>query len=141
MGMSIGELLRELQDTSKIMGLEMVEIEYDPDSPHGRYLADSSANPDNYKISFGHVHSWRGVYAHPAIEPAAPDENSTVRELVKELNLGLTEEFQGWKGGEYRYREDQELWLSPEGSSEDYKFTSVEVRDGVVILHVKQEPY
>lgn len=33
MGMTIGQLLDELQDTDKIMGLELVEIIYNPESP------------------------------------------------------------------------------------------------------------
>lgn len=77
-----------------------------------------AAADDNGTVTFGfnHAHSWRGVYAEVAFEPAM---NVTVKEMRAEVERALTETFQGWKGGDYTYDESTPAHLDEEGVYSD----------------------
>lgn len=53
----------------------------------------------DYKLS--EPFSWRGVYAECAFEILK--ESSTKEENLEQIEKALTEEFNGYKGGEFRY--------------------------------------
>ena len=59
---------------------------------------------EHHRVPFGFddVHSWRGIYAEVAFEPSGPTTLGAMRALVERA---LTEEFEGYKGGEYTYNE------------------------------------
>lgn len=59
----------------------------------------------DYKLS--KPFSWRGVYAECAFEILK--ENSTKEENLEQIEKALTEEFHGYKGGEYRYTPHTEI--------------------------------
>lgn len=59
----------------------------------------------DYKLS--NPFSWRGVYAECAFEILK--ENSTKEENLEQIEKALTEEFGGYKGGEFRYNLDTEV--------------------------------
>jgi len=53
----------------------------------------------DYKLS--NPFSWRGIYAECAFKILK--ESSTKEENLEKIEMALTEEFHGYKGGEYRY--------------------------------------
>lgn len=83
----------------------------------------SLCNPET-KIAFcfQEPHSWRGIYAEAAVEPAA---NRTVAELLTDISRLLSETFEAWKGGDYTYSGYSELHLSYEGQSTEHDWGAV----------------
>jgi hypothetical protein len=69
---------------------------------------------------FEFAHSWRGIYAEVAFEPA---KDATVAVMAHEVWRALTERFFGYKGGEYTYAEHTSAHLSPYGESTEYDWT------------------
>jgi hypothetical protein len=65
---------------------------------------------------FSSPHSYRGYYDQAAV---VPTQNVTIAEMKSTLDKLLTDTFEGWKGGEYKYDEDTEIHFSHIGSSED----------------------
>lgn len=59
-------------------------------------------NTENPKIFIENVFSWRGSYDEVAFTPTLV---GTREESLKQINLALTETFDGWKGGEFTYNE------------------------------------
>lgn len=57
---------------------------------------------DNPKFFIEDVFSWRGCYDEVAFKPTL---TGTREESLKQINLALTEIFDGWKGGEFSYNE------------------------------------
>lgn len=66
---------------------------------------------------FTKAHSWRGVYAELAFEPA---NDVTVASMLKCAEDAIGPTFEGWKGGDYTYTRDTEIHISIEGESHDY---------------------
>lgn len=76
-------------------------------------------NPDDVlSEGFHHAHSWRGVYAWLAFEPAS---DVTVRSMLTTAEGAHGTWFTGWKGGDFRMALDTPVFLSVEGTcgSED----------------------
>lgn len=67
----------------------------------------------NFKLS--NPFSWRGIYAECAFDVLK--ETSTKEENLEQIEEALTEEFEGWKGGEFRYNLDTEVHFESETSS------------------------
>lgn len=59
-------------------------------------------NTENPKFFIENVFSWRGSYDEVAFTPTLI---GTREESLKQINLALTEIFDGWKGGEFTYSE------------------------------------
>lgn len=72
-----------------------------------------SADPERVvPYGFRDPHSYRGIYADVAFEPA---ENITVGEMLAAARSALGATFQGYKGGDYTMREYTDCWLSEYG--------------------------
>jgi hypothetical protein len=65
-----------------------------------------------FESGFGMPHSYRGYYDELAVEPMA---NVRVSDMLHALDRGLTETFEGYKGGDYTYNEDTTLNLAHYG--------------------------
>lgn len=62
---------------------------------------------------FNAPHSYRGIYADVAFEPA---RNVTLGEIKRVIARADAETFMGWKGGEYAYGDDARCHLAYEGT-------------------------
>lgn len=76
--------------------------------------------------------SWRGSYDIPAIEYC--DEKINGKQLAKVLKKGLSSVHHGYKGGDYRYTDDEEFYVARYGRSDEYKVVGYENRDNEIIL-------
>lgn len=63
---------------------------------------------------FGNPHSYRGIYAECAFEPA---DNVTVESMLDDMERALKETFEGWKGGNYKYNEGTECHIAVWGET------------------------
>lgn len=61
---------------------------------------------------FAFPHSYRGYYDNVAFELA---ENTTVESMLFQIETALSCFFGGWKGGEYKYKEDTPCWIAEIG--------------------------
>ena len=69
------------------------------------------------------VHSWRGIYAEPAIgwrsteSMRAGDSVPTVESFLRELNIAIEpdREYAGWKGGSFSYDDNSPLHVDNPG--------------------------
>jgi len=66
---------------------------------------------------FAKAHSWRGVYAELAFEPA---NDVTISSMLAEAEGAVGRTFEGWKGGDFTMNRDTEIHISIEGESYDY---------------------
>lgn len=62
------------------------------------------------RFGFNNPHSYRGIYAELAFEPA---ENITVGEMLACAKAALGNTYMGYKGGNFVMDEYTECWLSP----------------------------
>ncbi len=67
----------------------------------------------DYKLS--EPFSWRGVYAECAFEVLK--ESSTKEENLEQIEKALSESFQGYKGGDFRYNIDTEIHFEYDNGS------------------------
>lgn len=75
---------------------------------------------------FKNPHSYRGIYADVAFEPAT---DVTVGSMLEAAENALQWTFTAWKGGEYTYDENDDVWIAVEGCCADDPFT---------LLHLQQ---
>lgn len=66
---------------------------------------------------FVKAHSWRGVYAELAFEPAS---GVTIAEMLKEAESAVGKTFTGYKGGDFRMDRETDIHISFSGESYDY---------------------
>ena len=78
------------------------------------------------------IGSYRGYYDRPALGFAlggysGSDHSSETRvsELLKELDLGISDSFCGWKGGTYRYSGDETLFVDNSGDASGIVVTGI----------------
>lgn len=119
---TIGSLYRELEkypDTMVVMTSEDSEYPY---------------------CGFDNPHSWRGVYAEAAMEPVR-NGGFTVGEFKYLLDRLLSEEFIGWKGGEYYYNTGSHIYVTFEGSSGELSIDTLTERNGELIADLVENPY
>ena len=83
--------------------------------------------------------SWRGSYCLPAIEYCSDSING--KQLAKVLKEGLSSVHIGYKGGDYRYDEDDEFYVSMYGNSDEYKVVGYENKDNEIILLTRIDKY
>lgn len=64
------------------------------------------SKPDGtvFDYSLSDPFSWRGVYAEVCF--SVTEDKSTKEENISKIEDALTNVFEGWKGGDYRYTED-----------------------------------
>ena len=88
------------------------------------------------------VNSWRGIYAEPAIgwssRRISGDEPQTVERFVNRLEEAISGTiFQGYKGGDYTFRGNQELHVDNWG---EYSRTSIkEIKIDTFVLLVTED--
>lgn len=86
----------------------------------GQLIDMFSVMPDKNRVvqkGFNNPHSWRGVYAELAFEPAS---NVTVAAMLKDAESAVSTTFEGWKGGDFTMHRDTEIHISFRGESYDY---------------------
>lgn len=71
-----------------------------------KWLKDYFENTENPKFFLIDVFSWRGIYDEVAFTPS---KTGTKEESLKLINNALTETFDGYKGGEYTYKESTDV--------------------------------
>lgn len=92
----------------------------------------------NYTV--GDLGSWRGSYDLPAIKPEL-GSYKTGKEISDTLTDQLAWTHCGWKGGEYKYREDEEFYVAQRGTAHEFKVVGFKEGDGVIILMTKIDKY
>lgn len=87
--------------------------------------------------------SWRGSYDKPSMDITEPYSvsDSDVAQLLDILDELTTEEFYGYKGGEYRFDVTDELWADSYGNADCKGFVDIKLEDGIVKLIVGQCEY
>ena len=83
--------------------------------------------------------SWRGSYCLPAIEYC--DDKINGKQLAKVLKKGLSSIHVGYKGGDYRYDDDEEFYIANYGRSDEYKVVGYENKDNEIILLTRIDRY
>jgi hypothetical protein len=66
--------------------------------------------------AFTNPHSWRGVYAELAFEPA---DNRTIGEMLSAARSAVGTTYQGYKGGYYTMSEWTSVHIERYGTGED----------------------
>lgn len=93
--------------------------------------------PVRYDFAYFHparVHSFRGFYDEPAIGYATDCDPLTVADVLELLEQLTTEQFTGYKGGEYFYRDDQILHVANAREACDTVITDVFNHEGDIVF-------
>ena len=87
-----------------------------------------------------HVSSWRGDYSLPAIGwKYDPGAICTAKDLLAWLNYAISgAEFTGWKGGQYRYNDDQELMVDNYGEATFTRVRNITFDNLQITLHTEK---
>ena len=91
------------------------------------------------------VDSWRGEYSFPALGWSATGrldsgEVQTVAALIRELEIAIGgREYTGWKGGSYRCKPSQTLYVDNPGDCSGTTVEDIENLSHTVILHTVRE--
>jgi hypothetical protein len=80
----------------------------------------------------GREMSYRGYYDDLAFEPI--DTPTTVADVSQACLRALSQEYTGYKGGEYRYGDDTPLWLASYGTTGAAIVGVVPVGDGLQLI-------
>lgn len=75
---------------------------------------ESFPDGTRFEYSLSEPFSWRGVYAEVAF--SIKGESCTKEELLAKIGVALTDEFYGYKGGNFKYNE-----YTPVNFEEDYR--------------------
>lgn len=87
------------------------------------------------KLGIGCENSYRGYYAELAFEPS--DDPTRAVDVHAMCNRALTEAYEGYKGGTYRYSRDTPIWFAHYGCCGP-AFIAITVRDGDIHLTTKE---
>lgn len=84
------------------------------------------------------INSYRGYYNQPAI--GWGDRcNGKVKDFLDQLNECTSGKvYQGYKGGDYTYDDDDELYVANWGHSHDVIISHISISDYEVILHTEK---
>lgn len=82
----------------------------------------------------GREHSYRGYYSELAFTPT--NEPSLATAVKDACDRALSDEYTGWKGGEYRYNDRTPLWFAMDGDCGP-AIVALQTRDGDVHLTTK----
>lgn len=71
----------------------------------GEFKKHIESFPNGHVFNYGisEPFSWRGVYAEVAF--SIVKKETSREDIVAKIEAALTDEFEGWKGGKYRYNE------------------------------------
>lgn len=90
--------------------------------------------------TIGSLMSWRGSYDIPAFD--YEEGYKSPRELAVQIRESLKEDHYGYKGGKYRYDENDCPYIAQHGSSGgEHKIVDVKTDDGTLYLCTKIVPY
>lgn len=100
-------------------------------------------------FEFGHLRptdiaSWRGDYSMAALGYAvySGDAPSTVETLMFALNRSIDgRSHTGYKGEEYTFNRDTQLWVDNYGDGSHTRITKVHLRYEMVVLRCKWKDY
>lgn len=88
------------------------------------------------------IHSWLGLYRHPALDHRDPTLKAlTVAELLQileEATDGRT--FKGYRGGDYNFEDTDELHIDNYGEYTNTELVFISHDTDQVILHTTTEP-
>ncbi len=90
-------------------------------------------------LTVGDLHSWRGSYDQPALEPS--QDVKTGLQIGQLLREQMTTIHHGWKGGEYRYRESDRFFLANRGSASEFMVIDYRLTNSEVVLITKIIPW
>lgn len=84
----------------------------------GALLEIAEAHPDAKVVvdgtrGLGKEHSYRGYYNELSFTPLG--EPSDAAAVIRLCKRALSQEYEGYKGGEYKYDKETALWLAPYG--------------------------
>jgi len=82
-----------------------------------RELLQGQSSDKVCKFGFGYPHAHRGYYNHVSFPPN--EQNITIGQLLDYLKDAVNHEFEGWKGGEYRYDDFTLVHFNFEGRCSD----------------------
>lgn len=123
--MTLGELVARLEN-AQLKGAKKVAID-GPDDLLG----------DGEEKHPGHVDSYRGVYAHLAIEPTStPCE---IEDLIARLREADGKTFTGYKGGNFTMNRNTPIWVSRRGEASEYAVVDVVFGDYGSTAFIKVE--
>jgi len=80
----------------------------------GELMVFLRTKPDDFTIiGLGEMHSYRGYYSDLSFEPQG---NTTAKKLLAVCVNALSQEFTGYKGGEFYMNKSTPLWVASYGS-------------------------
>jgi hypothetical protein len=79
----------------------------------------------------GREMSYRGYYDDLSFEPV---EASTVKDVRAACERASTGEYEGYKGGEYRYGDDTPLWIAPYSCTGSAIIAAVPFEGGIRLI-------
>ena len=91
------------------------------------------------ELSPQELSSWRGSYELPAITYSS--EPITGGTLCSNLTKGLKESHEAYKGGDYRYTDNEEFYVANYGNSSQYKVIGYEITEDTVTLLTRIDRY
>lgn len=122
------------------------EYSDDPDFYTIRQLMDIASQYPEHIFKFigtdyspEELMSWRGSYDLPAISYSFKQING--QQLLEMLIGCLNTEHYGYKGGQYKYHDFMEFYVSAYGCAEEYKVCGHQATNTEVVLLTKLDPY
>lgn len=76
---------------------------------------ESFRNGTVFDYGISEPFSWRGIYSEVAF--CISSQKTTKEDILERINNALTETFEGYKGGDYRYNEHTDIHFESEISS------------------------
>lgn len=107
-------------------------IERDASAQHKRTELDDRGEP--FEMNLAGYGTYRPGHGEVRIKA-----DPTVADLSKALNLAIGEEFEGYKGGQYRMDAGSDLWVSEYGGCDRLRISVIEDLPGRVDLTTREE--
>ena len=84
------------------------------------------------------INSYRGFYDHLAIGFTMSDEPRDLSDLAEECQRAIGQTFHGWKGGDYKMREDTPVWVANYGDCASWGISGVRDEGWCAILETRE---
>lgn len=81
------------------------------------------------------LHSWRGSYYIPAI--GYSESYRVGKDIARDLRNDLKKVHYGYKGGEYRYTEQESFYVANYGRASEFVVVSYTIEENFVIMNTK----
>jgi hypothetical protein len=89
--------------------------------------------------TLGSLMSWRGSYDIPAFDYEVGYK--TPQQLAAEIRDDLRDIHTGYKGGDYKYSEQDTFYISAYGSAGEHQVVAVKTEQSILYLCTKIVPY